>query len=134
MAGISGKVDLRVNNDALHYAALADREYAQYVAATDVGLLLYQDNQRDVMSGVLGDYVWAGASILATEHSYVGAEVNRNVLGLALGRESPRNLATALMKMLHTVRIGANLNTRNAFRESIAPVIVLQKLTDIMSR
>jgi glycosyltransferase involved in cell wall biosynthesis len=129
---ISGRIDLRSNKNALQYMVLTDREYAQYIALSDVGLLLYQGNQRDCMSGVLGDYVWAGASLLATEHSYVGAEVKRNALGLTVSSESPKDVAAALVKMLDVVRVNSNFQSMSIYREKIAPSIVLRRLREIV--
>jgi hypothetical protein len=95
-----GFSDLRNHPAADDYAVLSEREYARYVAAGDVGLLLYQDEQRHCMSGVLGDYVWANCKVIATSNSYVGAEVRQHDLGLTLEDEDPSALAAKLVEAL----------------------------------
>jgi hypothetical protein len=129
MACVSGTVDLRMHPDETQYAVLTDREYAQYVAASDVGVLLYENGQRLCMSGVLGDYVWAGRPVLATRNSYVGAEVQRNDLGLVVDAEEPRAVAAALVEALRLAQRGEpSAHGFKKYREKIDPKNVLRRI------
>jgi hypothetical protein len=122
-----GFSDLRHHSVPSNYVVLSEREYAEYIAASDTGLLLYQDEQRNCMSGVLGDFVWANCKVIATADSYTGAEVRRHNLGLTLKEESPSALAATLLEAL---RIPSGVNSKNAreYRERIAPNAVLEVL------
>jgi GT2 family glycosyltransferase len=132
-ARVSGSVDLRLSPKESCYSVLTDREYAQYIFASDVGLLLYENDQRDCMSGALGDYIWADKPVLATGSSYVGAEVQRHSLGLTLHSESPVNVAAGLIEILHLVQSHAEATPRfHAYRDRIAPNAVLQCLLTIL--
>ena len=57
------------------------------MSASDIGLLLYQDEQRHCMSGILGDYLSANCKVIATADSFIGAEVRRHDLGLTVQHE-----------------------------------------------
>jgi len=130
-AGMIGVTDLRRHPVAANYAVLSDGEYAEYVAASDIGLLLYQDGQRQCMSGVLGDFLWARCKVVATADSFVGAEVRRHDLGLALRREDASTLAAALAE---AVGLAAQPLSQKAerYRASIVPEAVLQTLRRLM--
>jgi hypothetical protein len=129
----AGAVDLRKNDDELQYVVLTDREYADYIAASDIGLLLYQDDQRYCMSGVLGDFVWAKQPVIATDGSYAGSEVHRNDLGLLLRSETPEALAVLLVEALRLIRHdGEPSAAARAYRDRIAPESVLLKLRELL--
>jgi hypothetical protein len=110
---------------------LSEREYAEYIAASDIGLLLYQDNQRNCMSGVLGDFVWANCKVIATADSYVGAEVRRHNLGVTVKEESPSTLAAALVEALRIPSASISPGAKE-YRERIAPDAVLEKLRQLI--
>jgi hypothetical protein len=129
----AGAVDLRDSSDYLTFEVLTQREYANYVAVSDIGLTLYQEEQRNVMSGVLGDYVWAGRPLIATENSYTGAEVRRNDLGVLLHSEDPETLAVALTDALRmTDHPNGPSALTVAYRDRIAPNAVLRRLQEIL--
>jgi len=132
-ARTAGAVVLREHADEARYAVLTEREYSNYVAVSDVGLLLYQDGQRHCMSGVLGDYVWAGLPVIATERSYTGAEVQRNDLGLLLSVEDPKATAVTLVEALRLAKHHKPSSpSARAYRDRIAPEAVLEVLRDIV--
>jgi glycosyltransferase involved in cell wall biosynthesis len=126
-----GLTDLRTHPVATNYAVLSDREYAEYVAASDIGLLLYQEDQRQCMSGVLGDYLSANCKIVATANSHVGAEVKRHELGIALQREDAGALAATLVDALQLPH--EPFSTRaEEYRASIAADAVLRALRELI--
>lgn len=131
-AGARGLVDLRESVDPLQYNILSDTEFAEYVAATDIGLLLYQHAQRDCMSGVAPNYVWAGKPIVATADSIVGRIVSKHALGSVVVEESPQALAAALVTAMHDVRNGWRPpHSYTAFRAELAQQNVLARLGEI---
>jgi glucosyl-dolichyl phosphate glucuronosyltransferase len=132
-AQTAGLADLRTHPIANNYAVLSDREYAEYIAASDIGILLYQEDQRRCMSGVLGDYLWADCRIVATADSLVGAEVKRHDLGLTVQSEDAATLAATLVKALNLP--SAPFSQRaEAYRASIRGDAVLDSLLRLMER
>jgi hypothetical protein len=128
---IAGLSDLRRHPVAGNYAVLSEREYAEYVAASDIGLLLYQDGQRNCMSGILGDYVLSNCKVIATTDSYTGAEVRRNDLGLTLREESSSTLAATLVEALRIQSASVSPGAQE-YRKCIAPDVVLRKLRQLI--
>jgi glycosyltransferase involved in cell wall biosynthesis len=127
----AGFSDLRTHPVATTYAVLSDHEYAEYIAASDVGLLLYQEDQRHCMSGVLGDYLWADCKIIATANSLVGAEVERHDLGLTVQREDGAALAAALQEALQLPSAPFSPRAK-AYRAGIAGDAVLGTLRRLL--
>ena len=50
-AGVEGRIDLRVSQDRYGFAVLSDSDFADRIAVSDYGLMLYQGPQRLCMSG-----------------------------------------------------------------------------------
>jgi hypothetical protein len=132
-SGTMGFADLRYHPVASHYAVLSGREYAEYVAASDIGLLLYQDEQRHCMSGVLGDFVWANCKIIATADSFVGADVRQHDLGLTLQAEEPSTLAAMLTESLRFSSMSLSPTARG-YQARISPDAVLKRLRELMDQ
>jgi hypothetical protein len=130
---VMGLSDLRSRSGKSNYVVLSGREYAQYVAASDIGLLLYQDEQRNCMSGVLGDFVWANCKLIATADSFTGAEVRKHDLGLVLEEETPSALAAALVEALERPPLCISPGAKK-YRERIAPGAVLEMLRQLIDR
>jgi GT2 family glycosyltransferase/glycosyltransferase involved in cell wall biosynthesis len=130
-ARIMGLADLRGRLEDANYRVLSDRRYAEYIAAVDIGLLLYQDDQRNCMSGVLGDFVWSNCKVVATGDSYTGAEVRKHNLGLTLNEESVSSMAAALVEALKLPSISPSPSARE-YRERISPEMVLEKLRQLI--
>jgi glucosyl-dolichyl phosphate glucuronosyltransferase len=128
-----GFSDLRQRSGDSNYVVLTEREYAEYITASDIGLLLYQDDQRNCMSGVLGDFVWANCKVIATADSYAGAEVRQYNLGLTLKEESPSTLAATLVEALRLPSTSV-LPSAREYGESIAPAKVLATLRRLIDR
>jgi uncharacterized coiled-coil DUF342 family protein/GT2 family glycosyltransferase/glycosyltransferase involved in cell wall biosynthesis len=129
-----GYVDLRRSADPLHFAVLTEREFGQYVAVTDIGIQLYQEDQRDCMSGVLPDYVWGHIPVIATEDSIVGKLVLKYGLGNTLAMETPEEVAKALGSALHANRkTWVQTLAYDAFRKSIAPEAVVDAIANILN-
>lgn len=129
---LTGFTDLRPHPVRNSYAVLSGSEYAKYVAATDIGLLLYQDGQRRCMSGVLGDFLASNCKVLATADSFVGAEVERHHLGLTVQLEDAKTLAAALVASLGAA--SAPLSQRaEEYRRRTAADAVLEALRALLA-
>jgi len=126
---IAARVDLRRSADPLQYALLTSGEYANAIAATDFGLLLYQGPQRDTASAALPDFVWRGKRVLATLDSLVGAEVTRHKLGLALDAETPEALAKLICDAVRMRQAGTAPEPEfDTYRDAHSPAVVLEAL------
>jgi len=130
---IAARVDLRRARDPTLYTVLTTLEYADAVAATDFGLLLYQGAQRTAMSGALSNFVWQRKRILATRDSFVGAEVARHGLGFTLERETPEALAKLITEAVTVRQAGTELSTEfEAYRSAISPDSTMSVLATLL--
>lgn len=131
----SGYVDLRQSADPLNYAVLTERELGQYINITDVGILLYQDDQRSCMSGILPNYVWGHKPVIATSDSVVGDMAQKYGLGITVTKETPRSVAEALTTALHACRAGsAGQYANESLRTTITAKAVVQRFLSILKR
>lgn len=129
-----GRVDLRSTDHPFQYAVLTSREYADFVAATDIGLLLYQEDQRVCSSGLLSDYVWNRKSVITTADSLVGKEVRTHGLGQVIDEEAPEVLARHLVEAAPRYRETTQVDsTYETYRAAIAPEFVLKTLDTILN-
>jgi glucosyl-dolichyl phosphate glucuronosyltransferase len=127
-------VALKSSVDPFAFAVLTERELGEFIGATDVGLLLYQEDQRKCMSGVLPNYAWGRRSVVVTADSIVGRLVKKYDLGIAIDDETPEAVARAIHEMYLSVRD----RTTQAFagdqyRESISRQAVLSRLGVLLS-
>lgn len=133
-SGVAGHIDLRTLADPTQYAALANIEYADYVALSDIGVLLYQEEQRKVASGVLYDFVWRKALVLATADSLVGTAVRENDLGLTIDQETAAGVSRAICAAVDLYAAGTQRSERYAsFRERHAPGAALAAMHEILA-
>ena len=131
-AEVDGRVDIRKGRDEFDYAVLSDTEYAEIIAASDFGILLYRAEQRNSASAVLPDYVWLGKRVLATPDSIVGGEVARHDLGLTIAEESPRAVAEALVQAVRMVDEAKAPSARyQAYRDEIRPARVAEAFRSV---
>jgi glycosyltransferase involved in cell wall biosynthesis len=122
-------IDLRSSDHPLKYAVLTEREFGEYVSASDIGLVLYQHEQRTCMSGVAPNYVWGFKPLIAFSDSVIGRTVARNDLGIVVEEESPQAVAEALTRALHLQREGWKPTLAcSAYRSEIGPEAVLSRL------
>lgn len=132
-AGCHGSADLRQSEDPLHFAVLTEQEFGRYIAVSEVGLLLYQEDQRNCMSGVLPNYVWGRIPVIATANSIVGEQVSKYGIGLTLKRETPEEVAGALSTALHQQRaVNPYPDHFESFRASLAPDAAVRSLARIL--
>ncbi len=103
---VAGRVDVREAADYRNFAVLTKREFAKYVLATDVGVLLYQDSQRYVASATLAEFVWARRRVLVNELSASGGLVRRHKLGVVVGRETPEAVADGIIETIAAIDDG----------------------------
>jgi hypothetical protein len=127
-ARCKGLVDLRESADPLNYSVLTDRELGGYINASDVGMLLYQDDQRNCMSGVLPNYVWGCRPVVATANSIVGEIVSRHALGGVVKNETPEGVVAAIRVAISQSAAPSMPPAYEAFRQSIAPEAVVRML------
>jgi len=127
-------VDLRSSDHPLNYAVLTEREFGEYVCASDVGLVLYQHEQRSCMSGVAPNYVWGFKPLVAFANSVIGRTVARSDLGIVVEEETPQAVAGALTYALHMQRRGRKSTSLcDKYRSEIDPRAVLDRLATILS-
>lgn len=132
-ARCAGFADLRQSAGSLNFAVLTEQELGQYINVTDVGVLLYQDDQRKCMSGVLPNYAWGQKPVIATDNSIVGRLVRKYGLGLALRTETPQVVAEALTAMLRAYREGTVHRYANeSFRAMISTEAVVRRFSSIL--
>ncbi|RMB04765.1 glycosyltransferase [Eilatimonas milleporae] len=84
--------DTKTNN----FRYLNSKFYGDLINITDLGLLLYQHDQRYCKSGLINQYTGARKTIVATRNSFVGDEVVAHDLGYVLETETPQALAKLL--------------------------------------
>lgn len=131
---IHGYVDLRQTVDRLKYNVIPDRELGEYFNVSDFGLLLYQDEQRGCMSGVIPNYLWGYKRVIATADSVVGRLVRRCDLGIVLSEETPQAVAEALILALRMHREGwVPSSAYQAFRAELADGSVMDRLVHILA-
>jgi glucosyl-dolichyl phosphate glucuronosyltransferase len=122
-------IDLRSSDHPLKYAVLTDREFGEYVSASDVGLVLYQHEQRACMSGVAPNYVWGFKPVIAFADSVIGRTVAQNELGIVVEEETPQAVAQALTSAVRLKRQGWIPSPAfKEYRSQIEPEAVLQRL------
>ena len=134
-SGCHGYVDLRKSiGTSSYYVALTEREFGQYVNAADIGLLFYKCGQREIMSGVLPDYVYARKPVIATSDSVVGDLVKKYDLGMVLKREEPREVANTIARALRAYRNGYTpTEAYESFRTMSLTDSVVQKFSFILN-
>ncbi len=133
VSGCCGLADLRKSEDPLHFAVLSEREFGRYIAASDVGLLLYQEDQRNCMSGVLPNYVWGRMPVIATDNSIVGEQVRTYGLGEVLKSETPEQVAKALCAMVQRELGNVSCSDRcESFRATLATEAIVTSLAQIL--
>lgn len=99
-------LDLRSSIDPLRCNVLSEREFGEYIAASDVGVLLYQHEQRNCMSGVAPNYIWGNKPLIALADSVIGRVVAHHELGMVIDEETPQAVARALCSALERHRQG----------------------------
>jgi len=129
-----GYVDLRRSANPLDYVVLTDPEFGNYVNVSDFGILLYQEDQHDCMSGVLPNYVWGRQPVIALANSVVGQLVQEYDLGITVTEESPMAVANALTAALRGHGLGSSKSaTYESFRATVVPENVIQRLFFLLS-
>jgi len=126
-------VDVRSSDHPLNYAVLTEREFGEYVSASDVGLVLYQHEQRHCMSGVAPNYVWGFKPLVAFANSVIGRTIARSDLGIVVEEETPQAVAEALTSAMDVQRRGWKPTPLfDKYRSEIAPSAVLDRLATIL--
>lgn len=133
-SGYDAHVALRSSEDPLNYAVLSERELGEFMNITDVGMLLYQEDQRNCMSGVLPNYAWGAKPVIATSNSIVGRLTSQYNLGRVIEHETPDEVAAAMVCVIDEIKEGTARRYRNdAFRRSVERSAVIERLADILA-
>jgi GT2 family glycosyltransferase len=131
--GVRHHIDLRSSDHPLKYAVLTEREFGEYVSASDVGLVLYQHEQRACMSGGAPNYVWGFKPLITFADSVIGRTVAQHELGIVVEAETPEAVALALTSALRLQRQGWKpAAAYNRYRAAIEPEAVLDRLAAIL--
>lgn len=130
--GLIGCVDLRVISDKRQYIVLSDLEYRDYIQVSDVGLLIYREDQRFGMSGVLPNYVVAGKPVIATANSYIGKLVGRHGLGSLLVGETAAELARMISDAVELRDHEASMRAVAAFKPQLEKQAILARMKEIL--
>ncbi len=132
-AKVPHHLDLRIHERKV--AVLTEREVGEYFNCSDCGLLLYQDEQRMLMSGVLPNYVWARKPVIATADSVVGRLVRRYDLGIALAQESPKAVASAMRDLRQSLELGWTASQRfEAYRAELSADNATRRMRSIIAQ
>lgn len=120
----------------IDYDVLSDIEFADLVHKTDIGLLLYQDEQREAMSGVLPNFVATDAVVIGTRNSVVGEIIDRYRLGTTVEDEEPVALRDAIAHLMDPAVRSAHVRSPayEAYRRFTSPDNArrtLRKLLDL---
>lgn len=115
------------------YAYLNARKFTECLAASDLGLLLYEDVQAKLTSGILSDYVWRGTPVVTTEGSVTGRDVCENKLGFVVAERDPSQLAELLNRFVSSDQGFEKAPQFEAFRQSVAPENVAQNLLELLN-
>ena len=130
---IAHHIDLRSSDHPLKFAVLTEREFGEYVSVSDIGLVLYQHEQRACMSGVAPNYVWGFKPLVAFSDSVIGRTVSNHELGIVVEDESPQGIAHALTDALRLRQRGWQPTAAyNKYRADIAPDAVLGRMAAIL--
>jgi GT2 family glycosyltransferase/glycosyltransferase involved in cell wall biosynthesis len=126
-------IDLGSSKNPQKYAVLTEREFGEYVNASDIGIVLYQHDQRECMSGVAPNYIWGFKPLIAVQNSVIGRIVVDNELGIVAEKETPEAIAQALTSALRLHQQGWKpAPAFNKYRAEIAPEKVLNRLAEIL--
>lgn len=127
-----GYVDIRQSIDDHEFRVMDNQEFANYISVSDLGLFLYQGEQRRCASGVTPSYVWARKPILATKNSVVGREVLHHQLGCVLEKETPRGLANLFSRFVAD-RVRWTMTPQyESFRDTISHEAVISHMQNIL--
>jgi GT2 family glycosyltransferase len=131
-AKVPHHLDLHIHKHKV--AVLTERAIGEYFNCSDCGLLLYQDQQRALMSGVLPNFVWERKPVIATADSIVGRVVRRYDLGITLAEEDPESLANAMRDVRKILHRGWIASQRfEAYRAELSADSAMRELQSIIA-
>ncbi|WP_417462219.1 glycosyltransferase [Kordiimonas sp.] len=83
------------------YIYLNSKQFTEILKATDVGLLLYEDVQKHLTSGILPDFIWLGKTVITTATSMAGQEMCTHKAGFVVAERNPTMLAKLFNGLEH---------------------------------
>jgi glycosyltransferase involved in cell wall biosynthesis len=114
------------------YKYVSDPELADYVSASDLGLLLYNGPQELCASGILPNYTVSGIPVLASRDSIVGRSVKENHLGWVCDVNSPIDIANSIENAVNQVLSG-KIPVSRKHQDLISDKRVLTTLSHILN-
>ncbi len=102
------------------YKFVSDQAMADCISASDIGLLLYEEEQTTCMSGVLPNYVMGGCQLVCSEASIVGNLSRRYDLGIQVDVSNPEAIADAIAGAVASLDSRPASAARDRYIESIS--------------
>lgn len=134
-ANVAHYIDLRSSDNPLKYDVLSDREFGEYIGASDAGLLLYRYDQKECMSGVAPNYVWAKKPLVSFSNTVIGQIIANHDLGIVIDGTKPQDVGAGLASAVEG--FGKNWQPGSRFykyRDEIAAASVLNRLGSILNQ
>lgn len=112
------------------YIYLNSKKFTDILKATDVGLLLYEDVQKHLTSGILPDFIALGKTVITTANSMAGQEIATHKAGFVIPERNPKMLANLLNSLerdnisfegrVSYQSLQAHISPENACREMVS--------------
>lgn len=116
------------------YKLVPDSELADYISASDIGLLLFEKSQKICMSGILPNYIMSDVPVIASKDSIVGRFVSKSKLGWVTDIANPSGLAQLISEAVQTDFNKKTLNDETvAIKKQLSSTSVLQKFEDMLN-
>lgn len=131
--GASYYLDLRASGNPYKYDVLSDKEFGEYISASDFGLFLYDQSQKLCMSGVAPNFVSAEKPLIASTDSVVGRVVADHDLGLVVDAHSPSAVAKILREAKVTFRNWSPSSAYIRYKQSLQDNAVLEVLSKALN-
>jgi hypothetical protein len=126
------ELHLQSQAEAESYKLLPDPVMANYISASDIGLLLYEGPQRECMSGVLPNYLQCDSWIIASHDSKTGGVVEQKQLGSVVNISDPQLLAKEIGRAVRSLGGHTWSEARREYTRSLEGPEVVKELRRIL--
>jgi glycosyltransferase involved in cell wall biosynthesis/GT2 family glycosyltransferase len=126
------RMDVRESGRQHQYDVLSQKEYANYLQATDVGALLYGPQLGHFYSGSLPNLVRAGSRIVGARNGLVGREVERYGLGLTVDATDPRAVGESILSLASHAGYPITSSACDGYVQGCRPSEVTAKIVDLL--
>ena len=117
-----------------NYKLVTDPELAEYVSASDIGLLLFEKSQKSCMSGIMPNYIMNDIPIISSHNSIVGEFILDNDIGWTTDISDPKKLADTISDAVNNI---TSNNTNglgfNRIKQSISSAFVIDRLKSFLN-